>query len=329
MVLGYFGFGFLLSLPLLKVISLPEYIYNTIYINGAYYSKLMANSLNVTSFFTSALLPLSNFIEDSISAMGIIFRMLFGMLIITFILMYERKKKTIPLLLAVLVILTLASLRYIPIGLQEYFGFHTLPYYAIVLAYVIQVATRFLAKQERNSYHIVTVILLILALVIYKRNFLFHKHNLDGDYYYHFSSIVNLGEAIRIMKDDNDRLFISEINQLVYWHSKIQPFSKYTFYYKWMNKTPPIRKEVESQFNKELPEFLIFTLRNDKENFFLKKYLKDYYLVLKDNYPIDIYVHKDKAKEITLKQQKDLDFYIFTFDLDHQWCGECAGREIK
>lgn len=74
-----------------------------------------------------------------------------------------------------------------------------------------------------------------------------------------------------------------------------------------MENIPGLSAEINALFITNPPEFFYC----DCDNLTLKKYLINYYRIVKDGKETDLYVLKSKSKEITKEQKDKLKYYNF------------------
>lgn len=202
------------------------------------------------------------------------------------------------------IILGLTNIRFVPPGTEGYAGFHLLPWYATFVFLGSMVATK------KKGINFILIFSIIVLSINFAKTSLFTKNDKQREYYINYSTHTSLGEAVKIMKNSQDTLFVSPDAWLVYWQSDTNHLPKLFGYYTWMVGIPSLNKLVLEKFEKNPPTF--FYCENCK-GLALEKYLSTYQELKRDGGVTNLYVLPDKIKKITLDQKAQLEYHHLGF----------------
>lgn len=319
LVFGHFKkqnfFSFLLGvlmviLVVVPFISIKDYIFNAFYINFNYYIPITSGEPFIVSVIKSFFTPINSFFTAEGNAVVWLVRIFSMIFFINLFLLIKRKD--FKLLAIVLVILTLANIRYISPGLEYYQGFHLLPWLAIFLALNFM-----MLKKIGKLIFIFGGLLVVgfLLLINFNRTNLFQKNDLNNDFFINYSRQFGVGEVIRITKNDHDSLFVVPDEWLVYWQSNAKPGSKMINYYAWMEQVPPLKGEVDNMFLNNPPTFFYCACNKIDMEKFLNDYpvLNEYDSFSKDGVELNLFVQKGKKGNLTTEQLNNLQFHNVQF----------------
>jgi len=301
-----------LSILVLSTVSVKGYLYDVIEVNRRYYiPQGSEESLNWSvKPFISPVLALFSSPETATLVISRIFSFL-----LIFNLLFLLLRKRYRYFLGLILVLGLSNLRFIQPGSQEYAGFHLLPWYGLLILLALLSSLRL--ERENRSFALkgLTIFLVGLAFVCslnYARERLFVKRDLDRDLYVNYSRPFDVGQAIRVMRNQDETLFVGADETLIYWQADTDHATRFTFYYSWMTKVPEIKTEVEATFESQPPTFFYF--RNYRNELDLEKHLPKYENLIKDGQRTELWVLKGKKSKLEEKQLKDLEFYRYSFD---------------
>src|SRR3990172_8859451 len=297
--LKYIVAGVLPYLLQLPFISLSEYFFQVFYINVQYYIPTTGNFALFKSFFYPILL-----FDPRIAATQflMILRILSFILVVgSFLLIKLRKKIDF---LIVYVLLVLAALRFVPFGGEYYRGFHLLPWYGLLIFSIIIVCTKLL-----NSYSSLLPLFAIFVALPLSSATLTQNINKNERYYINYSRQFDYGEAVRIMRDNNDTLFVVPDEFLIYWQGDVEHAMDYLFYYDWMMKTPLIAEAVTAHIKETPPTFFYCDCMGKSAN----ELTTGYFRLKKDGYPTKLYVLPQKVRRLNQVQLGQLKYYNFSF----------------
>ena len=288
--------------------DVSKYFYNTITINLKYY------------IFNDSGLGFWNILNSFFPFYKIFFnpgehtqflQLLRSLSIIYFLfsiyLIYKRK---IRIVLLSLIFLGLINLRFIEPGLTYYQGFHYLPWFSLFIFTIFYLGKKVTELMNGKCKIIVFIILLFITALAFNtsRKDLFVKRDKETDYYINYSRQYSLGEAVRIMANKNDKLFVVPDEYLIYWQGNIAHASKYIFYYKSMENIDVIKNDIFDMFSKNPPTFVYC---RDCQLTNIYTYLNSYKRIRKDGKYTDLYIRTNKIPTINNKQIEQLRYYNF------------------
>ncbi len=303
----------LFCLICLPFISLLDYFIKAFYINFGYYIPLTTKQIDIQKILEIFFAPLLLFNFEMNSATAQVMRLLSGVFMISsFILIRKNRFRQI---LLIWFLLGLTNLRFVQPGMQEYSGFHILPWSITLIFFTFA----FLDIINWQKVHLFTrgvifFCLLVLAFVLIRENQigLFNKQDQALKYYINYSRQIEFGQAIQAMKDPKDTLVVVPDEWLIYWQANIQHASFMINYYAWMSYVPALRLAIESVFQKTPPTFFYCDC---KAGYFgLEKYFSLYQPLNKDGQTTKLLVLKSKLAQLSDFQKERLAYYRFRVD---------------
>lgn len=304
--------AFPILLLMLQVITIKDYLYNAFFINFKYYIPIASQQNAHTTLFNAFLAPLISLTmwQDRSATLQIIQIFSFLFLVNSILLLMKKK---INLIILIFIILGLANLRYVIPGTQSYSGFHILPWFAGLLVLDL-ISLQFVWSNYSKAWiKFVTVFLLLGAFLITLKEVnqsLFPKKDINKDYYINYSRQADIGQAIKIMKEESETLFVVPDEWLIYWQADIKHFSRMVNYYAWMSTVPEIKEPLHIKFLQEPPTYF-YCDRCDFGYYGLEAFFPLYSKVKKDGGETKLFVLKEKVKQISKEQADNLQFYNF------------------
>lgn len=310
-------FLFIGALPIfiltLNFISIPEYIFNTFYINLKYYIPITTHDPVWISAFKSIISPFTVLTSWQGSSATLQVMQILSLLLIlgSFILFKNNQWKTV---LYIYLILALANIRYIIPGQQMYSGFHLLPWFTLLTFFAAFIITLTWQKSARivRSMYIVLAFFLVGIMAKETGNILFIKKDMNKDAYINYSRQFDFGQAVKIMKSGSDNLFVVPDDWLIYWQADIPHAFWMVNYYAWMSQVPEIKIPLEDQFNQRPPTFF-YCDKCQNGYFGLEQFFNLYQPIKKDGQITNLLVLQEKISKLDQQQKKDLSFYNFSF----------------
>ncbi|RJQ27337.1 hypothetical protein C4577_01565 [Candidatus Parcubacteria bacterium] len=295
--------------------SINEYFYNVFYVNYKYYIPIGSQDSFIIGFLKSLSAPVISLVLTSETGPVIWITKLLSVILIFNLLILASMKKYWHTILF-FVILGLANSRYITPGKVFYEGFHLLPWVSALLMVVIFSTVEVIKDTDKKFLRIVPATLIAVTIFfsfyfsLYDSIGLLQKRDMANDQYINYSRQFDFGEAIRIMKNEKDRLFVIPDEWLLYWQADIKHASYMVNYYAWMPSVPKIKTDVDNMFVNNPPEFFYCEPCDEKD---LIKY-GNYQIVKKEKKNTKLYILKDKAKQLSIGQVRQLDFYHFSLE---------------
>lgn len=306
----------IITLFISKYTSLPGYIHyyfitNLTYTVPSYHSSYYNGSWGLI-LLKSFLTPLISFMESNISPILLIIRTLSLLLIINLLSLIKRKKINQAAIITAL--LGMTNIRFVAPGSEHYNGFHLLPWYTIFIFITSAILVQNYQQNKHILFRVANLGLVIIVFILslkYADSAIFTKRSIQRDYLISYSTMMDRGEIIKIMKNPNDTLFISSDAWLIYWQSDVPHIPKLFGYYAWMAGIPSLNSAILEIFNKKPPTF--FYCDNCK-GLSLEKFLTKYSEIKQNKGGTQLYILSTKAKSLTQSQLTQLKLYNVNFD---------------
>lgn len=317
--LSYFWFlgGVVLPVILtLNFISIPDYFFNAFYINFKYYIPMTSKEPMILTTLQAFASPLLTFMDwQNGNATLQVARLLSGILLLSSILLIKKGNWKLPL--SMFFLLGLANIRFVPPGLENYSGFHILPWF-MALIVATMVSAKFIwegGKGKWGGLGVLSVLVVILGVTVLKESSttLFKSRDQALDYYINYSRQTGFGTAIRIMKTPGEQLFVAPDEWLVYWQAEIPHFSRMVNYYAWMSEVPQIKDPLMQMFVQKPPTYF-YCDRCQFGYFGLEKFFDRYQKIKKDGKETNLMVLKEKIPTLSKEQIGKLGYYGFKMD---------------
>lgn len=309
-----------LSFITLVFTDLQNYFYQVWFVNFRHIlGSSSGNKIGISEMFKIFLYPVYifmdgkwNFLRNILMGVSAIFLLSSGVLITRF--------KKVKLIVIALVILGFSNSRFVAPGVAFYEAFHMLVWYGLfIMLTLLLVRELYACKANR----------LVLRFLITTYSFLcilsvlpgsFFEENVRGNAFYRDSEFkiefdryyVN-GEAIRLMSDKDDALFVDLWNDLIYWQAKLSSPYKYTNYWGQEAVFPVFKNARLEMFRNNPPDFYYYAC-SDRQyaspflpEFVANNYIQLYYI----NKPSCLYVKKTKFTTIPLERWDKLKILRF------------------
>lgn len=295
-------------------ISIPDYFFNSFYINFKYYIPMTSKTSFLETLFKSFFAPLVSLtLWENRNATLQVIQLLSVIFLINLVILWKIKKYF--LVFGIFLILGMTNLRYVTPGQQEYSGFHILPWF-MTLILLTMITIKFVwEKYHRVWWRIfIGIFMALLFLTIFKESSILLKPiDLNKDFYVNYSKQADIGSAIKIMKTSHENLFVVPDEWLIYYQADISHYSKMVNYYAWMSYVPEIKDPLYQKFEDNLPTFF-YCDKCQFGYFGLEKYFSYYRYIKKDGQYTKLMVLKNKLNNLTESQKNELKYYNFTVD---------------
>jgi hypothetical protein len=287
--------GLIVVLTALPFIDLKGYYENAILINQKYYISIAGGNnifLSIIKSFTTPIL----FLKNGLNIPEILIIKYFIVFFIILLIILIRQKQWLKIFLIVTT-LSLTNLRNFELEKIHYDGFHLLIWVGLFFA----ITFYFIPKKWR----FVGILPIILLLFINYQKII-TPPNYIQDFEIYYSRIFNMSEAIRMTKNNNDRLLAMPDYVLGYWQGDIQPQGRFIFFYKWMTSVDQLKSEQLKNFDKQ-PEYLII---GNSENLSLSSILSQYInFKYRGSESSEFYIKKDLYKTFSPEKIEKLKYY--------------------
>lgn len=293
---------FFLCIAALLTLNLQEYVFQVLKYNfqGILKSEVTSNQILGIGLFKIFLYPIFILIEGKQTFLRTI---LIGidLLFLVSIVGLLAKTKKILIFLFILLILGISNIRVVPPGWMFYESFHMLPWYGLFLG-----CTFFLLRELYRNKDLkkigYTLTFFALILFVYiatsSQSLLVQQLNREKQYLLNFDHYYVFGEAVRLLANEKDTVFVDGGNDLIYWQTKLDSSYKYG-----INPGSGITKfdlARDEMFRNNPPDFYYYYLCSGKISGTptVLEYDKDNYIGL--NY-IDkpcLYIKKSKLSSV-------------------------------
>jgi hypothetical protein len=284
----------------LPFISISGYFNDTVWVNYKYYIPYSGNMSLIDSFLSPFLL----FFTKTSRGLAEFIQALVVVLAVYFVINFKKNKG---LFLFIFISLGLANMHYTQPGLAYFRGFHSLIWVALLILFAVFSLSA--VSEISRKYAILSFVL--FAGVIYfliqtsVLEGLFIQRDVGNDFYINYSRQFDSGEAVRIMKNKKDSLFVVPDEMLIHWQAgDVKHFSRFTFFYDWMEKTDDFKDEVHTLFQQSPPTFFYC----DCKDMDIYELTQGYSRMKKHGEYTNLFVLPQKLEEITNKQKQDLIF---------------------
>ncbi|HEY5601466.1 MAG TPA: hypothetical protein VIK81_05300 [Patescibacteria group bacterium] len=304
------------TLPLIVLFfltsSFKEYIDQTIFYNFRYI-PFDSNEPLLVRTIKSFVTPLISIFTPAETPSGKIIQLL--SLILSSNLVWLLWKKKYSLVILIIILLGLANLRFIQPTHVFYRGFHLLPWFALLVLFTV--LTSIDSIKTAKSFLVKTILIYLLGATVllslsWGREFLFVKNDMQRDWYVNYSNQFTIGEAIKIMKNEQkesgETLFVIPDEWLIYWQSGFKLPVKINTYYPWMDKIPKLKNNFETMFLASPPTFLYCDCPKDLP---IRLYLVNYDQLIKNGQNSSLFVLKSKLEDLSKDQIDKLKYYGF------------------
>lgn len=300
-----------LSFVTLVFTDLQNYFYQVWFVNFRHIlGSSSGNKIGIAEMFKIFLYPVYifmdgkwNFLRNILMGLSTIFLLSSGILITRF--------KKIKLVIVALLILGFSNSRFVAPGVVFYEAFHMLVWYGLfIMLTLLLIKELYVCKANRLiSGFFVAVFSFLCILSVLPGSFFeenIHGNALyrDSEFRIEFDRFYVSGEAIRLISDKGDTLFVDLWNDLIYWQAKLNSSYKYTNYWGQEAVFPIFKNARLEMFHNNPPDFYYYAC-SDKQyaslllpEFVANDYVQLYYI----NKPSCLYIKK--TKYITIPAEK-------------------------
>lgn len=289
--------SFLLATLLLFIIISPiDWLRETVVNNFVYAVPALSPIQSGWDWLKLVFFPfLSFFSLGSLQAKLIHF--LFAGWLITLVYLLTQKSQKALWLAGGYIFLALANNRVLSPGAAFYHGFHLLPWLGLLLWLALTSFSLLLKAENKQVKLIVIAIIAVwgLPLLTYKDMSYFWQTDPKNEYYINYSQFEDLNFAIKALTEPGDRLAVLTNESLIYWNTGVKPATKQIVYYSWEKLVPDLGKDYKKVFSQNPPEFIY---GGHEAELVKEKYIR----VFKKGQPTELFIRKDKIKNITQEQ---------------------------
>lgn len=298
---------FCLTVLIISTISIPDYIFNVITVSGSTVFSYEQTFKDVAGigFFKVFAYPLYVLITGSKTYFGVLLMGLSLLFVIEAIVLtiFLKRLKNV---LVILLVLGLSNMRYVMPGVPFYEAFHMAPWYGMFIAMVFLFLYELfrLKRYKRFAYIIVFILICLFGYAFSPRSFIWEKDYRHEEFITNYGVYLSYGEAIRILADKDDTLFVDGFDELIHWQAKAQSSYEYSWYTSVM---PRISKYADARiemFKKNPPDFYYGSCPKERNSFrFLPKSQKSMYTRLYSHgKPSCLHIKTARLEQISKEQ---------------------------
>lgn len=299
------SFFALLSLPL------PDYLFNVIKVNSAVEVKTgEILGIGLLKIFAYPIYLLFggkwNFFRTILISLDVTFLILIGALV--------TQRKRIKEIVAIILILGLANIRFVSPGAVFYEAFHIIPWYGLVIANIFWLL-KYIKKKKLALMALFLLALTFGYSLLPGRSFIWEKIDPKEEFNTSYGNYFVNGEIIKILAEPTDTLFVEMWDDLIYWQANLPSSYKYSWYTSVMPYFPEYTEAREEMFYQNPPDFYYGDCPKDVYySQSLPEYqVKDYIQLYFSGKPTCLYIKKTKLAEIPAERWekiKKFGFYL-------------------
>ncbi len=300
---------FVLTVILSYFVSFPHLIKETVINNFVYF---LPNSGGNISFFKMILLPFASFFppyapQKILVAIFILFSL------VSCIIAFKKRL----LLKYSLVLLAIMLTNFFRVDDYSFSNFHLLPWVASLITVEI-----LWMKNTRNHMLVKGKIIVLSVFIFFLLTAIgpqfLAKRDLATEFFINYSESESYGNAIRVMKQPNDRMLALPNDTLIYWVAGMDVPTRVLEYYPWVYHILEYKDELVMLFKTNPPEFVVNTGLDPihkEEQYILSILETKYQNLYHTGNPSKLYVRKNRLKEVSNKQWIKLKEMLYTKSL--------------
>ncbi len=302
-----FAIFLVLSLIILALTSIKEYIFQVFTINGSF---LLSGGPKGDGFLINGFKIFFYPIYLYFGGTWNLFRyLILGLdtVFLALLVLYIKFYKNFRLILILILLLGFANLRLVPPGFIFYGAFHLLPWYGMFI-FSIFLILKEVKEKNKKIFWLSSVILIILFsyLTLSPSSYTREKINPQYELITNYGNVLQIGEVVRSLSKPQDTLFLDGADDLIYWQAKLLSPYKYSWYTSVMPFFPIYTKARQEMFTYNPPDFYYaFCTNGFPQSLPPKEVLKQYQPLYSYGKPTCLYIKKTKIPQITANQWKN------------------------
>lgn len=233
-IISFATFSFL-TIATILILPIKDYYFQVVEQNRVFFFSQTPGANNIlSSIFKTFFYPIDLYLEGVWN----LFRILILGLNTVFILLlavYFKSSKNLKLILILGLILGLANIRPVLPGLIFYSSFHLLPWFGMLI-FAIFLMLKDVWKKNKNIAKIALGILILLFfyLTLSPNSYIYDKIDPQEELITNYGNIIQIGEVVRHLSNQNNTLFLDGADDLIYWQAKLLSPYKYAWYTAYM-----------------------------------------------------------------------------------------------
>lgn len=298
-----FLIGFFIPIVIaIPFINLYYYFHNAFYINYKYYIPQSAEEKMPMALIKAFLSPITIYLHRfDLQSSGLILQLI-GVWFVGAIvgLIIERKWK---ILSVIIILLTLANIRYYTPGLEYKAGFHEIIWYSLFILLSLYFGSEFIGNLlKKTNVVIIGALVITMGISIWSTQSLFSIHNRQADFNKNYEAPLVFGQAIKAMGQPSDTLFVAPDEWLLYIEGDVKNNNRMVNYYPWMSLVWEIHDYVEDNFSKNPPQFFYC----DCDSQTVLSYSENYRQMIRNGALTPLWISKEKFNSLNGEQRDKL-----------------------
>ena len=297
LVISFFSILILFTLPL------KDYIYSIFSINfnsyiGEEFNRRNTEGLGLLKIF---IYPLLVFVIGKISIARLFLVTFSAAFLIQALIL---RKYFYKIVIFYLIVLGFLSVRFVIPGDTFNLAFHLLPWIATITAIISFFMVELFSQNKKLASVMCLALVSVMGISIFNYNsFVLNSFSLNKlqEFHNNYGNQYIVGEAIRILSNSDDKLFVDYWETLVYWQSGLNSPYEYSMFWPVMQTSERYTLKRREMFEINSPDFYYYSCAKNERNspLLLLKDI-DKYLQIKtlEGKGSCIYVSKEKFKEI-------------------------------
>jgi hypothetical protein len=225
------------------------------------------------------------------------------------------KRKFLLQLAVIFIVLGLANIRFVSSDTQFYAAFHMIPWFALFCFSFYWLLEKLYVLRKKTALTIAGCSIMFYIILVLSLPFYIHqKINTQETFTMNYGNYYSIGQAIKLMSAQNDRVFVEGYDTLVYWQANLPSAYKYSIYLPVMQPEQVYNKARTDMFNNHLPTFYYIDCgKAGKTNAIPDRILKKYSQLIFAHKTLCLYVDKNKISNLSKEQINNLQKLGYSF----------------
>lgn len=230
------------------------------------------------------------------------------------IIILVRLKKIKSVILIIFILATINS-RMLPPGTIFFEAFHMLPWYGVYIMAVLSMVGYLTHQLRTKRIGLILISFLFFAssLIFFSpRSFIWDNIDRMAEYNTNYAPYYAYGETIKTLADKNDKLFLDQWDDLIYWQAGLDSSYKYSLYIPVASSIELFNRERLLMFKDNPPVFYYAKCSNGQYYTSLPEFLKNDYVELSKNGAEScLFIHNKKISNIPIDKWEKIKSFGF------------------
>ncbi len=189
-----------------------------------------------------------------------------------------------------------------------YGGFHLLPWYASFIFFSFFLM-KFIWLKVKGKVKLLPFLILVVIGSYWlgsEQMPYFQKISKDREHNINYYPYYLTNQAIKVASKKDDRLMVIPDESLNYWQAGVKPATRQIVYYEWAYWVPELKKDFDQTLINHPPEFIYADFKRIGPASYLEileaALAKDYWQTTRDGLAQNLYMSKEKVREIREEQ---------------------------